>query len=139
MAIEQLAEHCWYVSYPGSDDDGGDTHYADETEARNEAAATRRDDPLLKVDVGPYSAACWVVTCDGDCGAPLNDGEYDWTLHLESRTEAEHTCADYDWTVTAEGLAYCERDKPAAVQAVVTEQIPGQIALVAGDGTDGSA
>jgi hypothetical protein len=122
MAIEQLAERCWYVSYPGCDDDCGDTHYTAES-ARNEAAAIRRDDAQL------------TVTCDGPCNQPLQDGEYDWTLHLESRAEAEHTCADYDWTVTAAGLAYCEDDKPDGAVPVVTEQIPGQGALLGEAGT----
>lgn len=125
MAIEQLTEACWFASYPGDDDEsGGGAHYATEAEARKVAAS--EEDPLIPVDVGQFSAPCWTVTCDGDCGRPLEDGEMEWTLHLPSRLEAEGTAEDYDWTVTAEIKTYCEADKPDGVVALVARQIPGQ-------------
>jgi hypothetical protein len=118
MAIEQLTYQCWYVRDPGGEDHQNDIHYKDEAGAQKDAAEIRRDhaadDPVdpLPVEVGQFPAPCWIAQCDGPDAHPLEDGEWEWTLHGETRAEIEKWCGEYGWILTRDGQVFCDEDPP---------------------------
>lgn len=131
MAIEQLARPCWYARYDGGEDYENQIHYGTEPQAQKAAAEIRADDEpgeTAAVETGRMEAPCWTARCDGECDGPLEDGEYEWTLHLETRTEIERVCTEYGWIVTRDGQVFCDECAPDCETAdrAVTEQVPGQ-------------
>jgi hypothetical protein len=128
MPVSQLARQCWYARYEGGEDRDNDTHYEDQEQAAKAAARIRADyDPdTVVIEVGQLPAPCWTAQCDGPGEHPLEDGEWEWTLHGETRAEVEGWCGAYGWIVTRDGQVYCEDDAPEYDTAglVVTEQVP---------------
>ena len=140
MAIEQLTQPCWYARYDGGEDYENQIHYSTESTAQKAAAEIRpggEPGETPAVETGRMAAPCWTARCDG-CEEPLEDGEYEWMLHLETRAETEQVCTEYGWIVTRDGRVFCDGCAPECDRAdlVVTEQVPGQGALLGEGGTD---
>ncbi len=119
MPAKQLIDRCWVIA---ERDPEYDAHYKTE-------AAARGDDGRQVKQLDP----CWIVTCDpgGDDEDPLEDGEYEWTLHAPSREQAEKWALDYGWIVTRDGETICPDHAPdcSGADLAVVEQIPGQITM----------
>jgi hypothetical protein len=126
MPVKQLATPCWYARYDGGEEYDNDIHYDTSVQAHRAAKEIRSD---ASVETGRMDAPCWMARCDGpSCDAPLEDGETEWTLHLESRAAIEKACTEYGWIVTTDGTVLCDGCAPDCADAdlAVTEQVLGQ-------------
>jgi hypothetical protein len=142
VAIEQLAQPCWYARYDGGEEYANNIHYDSETAALEAAAEVRADyqpGETPAVETGKMPARCWAAQCE-ECSEYLRDGEYDWGLHLHTRAEAERMCGEYGWIVTRDGAVLCDGCAPDCDRAdlAVTEQVPGQATLLGEDSSDDS-
>ena len=134
MTIHQLEVPCWVIRpRPYLEDDN---HY--DTRAKALAAIWRdwdedrdwtHDDQLrvrwraflyrlsrLRLDA-PHPrqkpGRCWVVQCDGECGAVIDEDDEGYVVHHGTRAEAEETVSQWEWVYSADGrLVFCGDDAP---------------------------
>jgi hypothetical protein len=142
MPVKQLATPCWYARYDGGEEYQNDIHYDTSPQAHKAAKEIGGgDEPgqTPAVEVGEMDAPCWTARCDGPgCDAPLEDGEMEWVLHLETRAEIEAVATEYGWIVTKDGTVLCDGCAPGCEDAdlAVTQQVPGQGELPGEEASD---
>ena len=126
MPLNRLDVPCWVLDPESSSDDGW--HWPDEASAREHLSEDEDRDP--KITVRPLPAACWTVTCDGECGVTI-DEEDEYVFHYPGSAGAESDAADMGWLTTTDGRLFCEDDAPDCATADLKrlEQIPGQLTL----------
>jgi hypothetical protein len=143
MPIEQHAQPCWYARYDGGEEYENQIHYDTSPQAHKAAREIRSDEEpgqTPSIEVGEMDSPCWTARCDGRfCGAPLEDGEMEWTLHLETRAEIEKVATEYGWIVTKDGAVLCDGCAPGCEDAdlIVTQQVPGQGELLSEEADHG--
>lgn len=124
MSIYQEHRRCWVLDTKADPTDHGDDdtrHLNSEAEAR---AVFGEDAPVVQL-AGP----CWLVKCDGDCEAIIDEEDECYIFHHEARVQAEETARAREWVLAPDAgspvtmLAYCPEDAPAIGEVPLT---PGQ-------------
>jgi hypothetical protein len=142
MPIEQRAQPCWYARYDGGEDWQNQVHYDSSVLAHRAArdiCGGYGPGEQPSVETGQFPQPCWTAACDGPCGGPLEDGEFEWILHLDTRAEAEAAATGYGWIVTEDGTVLCDGCAPGCEDAdlIVTQQVPGQGELLSEEADHG--
>lgn len=116
MSIFQLGHRCWELDFPGSEDDK--QHFDSEAAAVAAVKAAVESHPGCEVSARQRDTACWLVRCDGDCDALIDEEDEGYVHHYLSRHAAEVSACDWHWvlvpdeTSPATMCAYCPGDVP---------------------------
>jgi hypothetical protein len=113
MPISQLAAPCW-VTDPDLPANGEERHYDGKADAKRAIREARKNGHAVPATtIRLLESPCWVIRCDGECDALIDEYDEGYIVHSETRAAAELLMRNCGWAYLGDtDVVCCEPDRP---------------------------